>query len=48
MLTPSPAAEVGAMLRGMADAATCQAVDSRDTRIEPVPPGIPRKKVGEW
>lgn len=24
--------------------AKCQAVDSRDTKIEPVPPGIPKKK----
>ncbi len=40
METPAPA-EAAGMLRGVADVATCQAVDRRDAKIEPVPPGMP-------
>ncbi len=46
MKTLAPA-DAGDVLRGLADVATCQAVDSRDTKIEPAPPGMPtsQKKV---
>ena len=49
MKTPAPAEAVG-VLPGVVDVATCQAVDRRDTKIEPVPPGMPISptKQGSW
>lgn len=48
MKTPAPGEVVVGVLRGTPDVATCQAVDRRDTKIEPVPPGMPTSpnKVG--